>query len=250
MAEDGSLRTPRPDCVSPVGFAVMKQEWRELAYIHFDYDPDVVQALLPPGLEVDTWGGRAWVGLIPFSMRRISFPFTPPVPWLGSFPEINVRTYVIRDGVPGVWFFSLDVNRLLPAFVARLTYRLPYCWGSASNVLVGDSLVTDVRRRWPAGHATARIEVSVGETITDPTPFEHFLTARWGLYSRAGGKKLRYAPVDHPRWELHRASVMRLEENLFAAAGLPSPSGEPHCMYSSGVPVRIGLPRRARDARR
>jgi uncharacterized protein YqjF (DUF2071 family) len=194
---------------------------------------------------VDTWEGRAWVGLIPFSMMRISFPFTPAVPWLGSFPEINVRTYVIRNGVPGVWFFSLDVNRLLPAFVARLTYRLPYCWGRASNTLLTDRLVTEVDRRWPAAEATARIEVSIGETITEPTAFEHFLTARWGLYSSAGRERLRYAPVDHPRWELRRASVVHLEETLFAVAGLPAPTGEAHCMYSAGVPVRIGLPRRA-----
>ena len=245
MAGDGSLRTTRPDCPEPVRRAVMKQEWRDLAYVHFAYDPAVVQALLPDGLEVDTWEGHAWVGLIPFSMRRISFPFTPPVPWLGSFPEINVRTYVIRDGVPGVWFFSLDVNRLLPAVVARLTYRLPYCWGSASNALVGDRLVTDVRRRWPSGDATARIEVSIGEAIADPAPFEHFLTARWGLYSRGRGDRLRYAPVDHPRWPLHRASLVSLDETLFAAAGLPAPTGDPHCMWSPGVPVRIGLPRRA-----
>ena len=245
MAVDGSLRTPQPVCVRPVGFAVMKQHWRDLAYIHFDYDPGVVQALLPPGLEVDTWNGRAWVGLIPFSMRRISFPLTPAVPYLGSFPEVNVRTYVIRDGVPGVWFFSLDINRLLPAVVARLTYRLPYCWGSASNKMGTGRLVTDVHRRWPAGDATARIEVSVGEAITEPSAFEHFLTARWGLYSRGGGERLRYAPVDHPRWDLHRASIVTLDETLVAAAGLPAPASEPHCMWSSGVPVRIGLPRRA-----
>ncbi|MFM9132041.1 MAG: DUF2071 domain-containing protein, partial [Actinomycetota bacterium] len=102
------------------------------------------------------------MGLIPFSMRRISFPFTPPVPWLGSFPEINVRTYVLRDGVPGVWFFSLDVNRLLPAVVARLTYRLPYCWGQATNEVVGSTLRTTVSRRWPSRGADARIEVLIG----------------------------------------------------------------------------------------
>ena len=188
---------------------------------------------------------RSWVGLVPFSMRGIGVPRLPAVPWLGSFPEVNVRTYVIRNGVPGVWFFSLDVNRLLPAFVARLTYRLPYCWGRASNILDGHRLVTHVRRRWPAGDAAARIEVSIGDAIADPSPFEHFLTARWGLYSRAGRTKVRYAPVDHPRWELHGASVVALDESLFSAAGLPAPTGEPHCMWSPGVPVRIGLPHRA-----
>lgn len=245
MATDGSMRTPRPDCTEPVRFAVMKQQWRDLAYVHFGYDPAVVQALLPDGLEVDTWEGRAQVGLIPFSMRRISFPFTPPVPWLGSFPEINVRTYVVRNGVPGVWFFSLDVNRLLPAVAARLTYRLPYCWGAASNEVVGSTLRTTVSRRWPSRGAHAHIAVEIGDPVVEPTAFDNFLTARWGLYSAGGRGRLRYAPVDHPRWQLHHASLASLDESLFVAAGLPAPTGEPHCMWSPGVPVRIGLPRRA-----
>ena len=248
MAADGSLRSPQPSCPDPVGFAVMKQEWRDLAYIHFDYDPAEVQALLPSGLEVDTWDGRAWVGLIPFSMRNISFPLVPPVPYLGSFPEINVRTYVVRNGVPGVWFFSLDVNRLLPAFVARMTYRLPYCWGRASNVMSGATLVSRVERKWPARGSRTGIEVRVGERITDPSPFEHFLSARWGLYSRSGARGLRYAPVDHPKWDLHRGEVLHLDDTLIMAAGLSAPVGEPHCMWSPGVPVRIGLPRRVRGA--
>ena len=116
----------------------MKQQWQELAYIHWRYDASVVQALLPEGLEVDTYDGSAWVGLIPFSMRNISFPGTPPIPYLGSFPEVNVRTYVKKNGIPGVWFFSLDVNRLLPALAARVSYFLPYCWGS--EPCVGSSM--------------------------------------------------------------------------------------------------------------
>ena len=92
------------DCPSPVKRAIMKQGWYDLAYIHFRYDPQEVQRLLPPGLSVDVFDGSAWVGLIPFSMCGIGIPHLPSVPYLGSFPEVNVRTYVIRDGIPGVWF--------------------------------------------------------------------------------------------------------------------------------------------------
>lgn len=221
----------------------MRQQWRDLAYLHFDYDPDVVQRLLPAGLDVDTFDGRAWVGLVPFSMRKISFPLVPPVPWLGSFPEVNVRTYVVRDGRPGVWFFSLDVNRLLPAAVARATYRLPYCWGRASNARSGSRLVSHVSRRWPGSGPSTRIEVEIGDEIEEPSLFEHFLTARWGLYSTWFGGSLVYAPVDHPRWPLRRATVLSLDDTLIEAAGLPRPAGDAHCMFSDGVPVRVGLPR-------
>ncbi len=231
-----------PVCPAPVKRAVMVQQWQELAYLHWRYDPAVVQALLPPGLEVDTFDGSAWVGLIPFSMRNIGLPKLPAVPYFGSFPEVNVRTYVKRNGIPGVWFFSLDVNRLLPAVVARTTYLLPYCWGSASNTLTGNTLTTSVNRRWPS-KAHARIEVKIGERIEQPDALSVFLSARWGLYSRGPLGRLVYAPVDHEPWPLHKAEVVHVESDLFEAAGLPLPQGEPHVLYSPGVHVRIGAPR-------
>ena len=219
----------------------MKQQWQELAYVHWQYDPSVVQALLPKGLEVDTFDGSAWVGLIPFSMRNISFPGTPAIPYLGSFPEVNVRTYVKKDGIPGVWFFSLDVSRFLPALVARASYFLPYCWGSASHVVNSDSLVTTVKRRWPS-RASTRIQISIGERIESPDELAVFLSARWGLYSKGFGSKIRYAPVDHETWILHTATLESLTDTLVVAAGLPAPTGDAHVMYSPGVSVRIGLP--------
>ncbi|MFM7257973.1 MAG: YqjF family protein, partial [Acidimicrobiaceae bacterium] len=136
-------------CPQPVRRAVMKQGWYDLAYIHFRYSVDEVARILPDGLEVDVCDGSAWVGLIPFSMRGIGVPGLPAVPYFGSFAEINVRTYVRRNGVPGVWFCSLDINRLLPTIVARTTYTLPYCFGRASNKRVDDELHTMVERRWP-----------------------------------------------------------------------------------------------------
>lgn len=221
----------------------MFQEWRDLAYIHWRYDPAEVQRLLPTGLDVDVFDGSAWVGLIPFSMRGITLPHLPAIPYFGSFPEINVRTYVRRNGVPGVWFFSLDINRLLPALVARTTYRLPYCWGSASNHVHGRLLTSQLERRWPS-NARARIGVGTGPRIERPDELAVFLSARWGLYSRGTFGGLMYAPVDHEPWPLHHADLVSIEQNVIEAAGLPGSSGEPHVMFSPGVSVRIGRPRR------
>jgi hypothetical protein len=222
----------------------MKQQWRDLAYIHWRYDPALLQSLMPEGIEVDTFDGSSWVGLIPFSMRNISFPFIPPVPYFGSFPEVNVRTYVKRNGVPGVWFFSLDVNRLIPAFVARTTYFIPYCWGRASHTKEDQHLRTTVKRRWPSRSST-QIELTIGAEIKEPTDLAHFLSARWGLYSKGFGGRLRYAPVDHEQWQLYEANIVNLEDHLVMAAGLPAPTGEAHVMFSPGVSVRIGKPRKA-----
>lgn len=224
----------------------MKQGWYDLVYVHFEYPVDVVQQLLPNGLEVDVFNDKAWVGLIPFSMRGIGVPRLPAIPYFGSFPEVNVRTYVTRNGVPGVWFFSLDINRMAPTFVARTTYKLPYCFGAVSHLREGEDVYTTVRRRWPR-HSTANtprtsLHVRVGDSIDTPTDFDVFVSARWGLYSHAGRNQLRYAPVEHPPWPLQRASIVSLDDSLITAAGLPTPMGEPHVMFSSGVPVLVGLP--------
>jgi uncharacterized protein YqjF (DUF2071 family) len=231
-------------CPEPVKRAVMVQQWQDLAYIHWRYPIEEIQALLPAGVEVDSFDGSAWVGLIPFSMRNIGLPRLPAVPYFGSFPEVNVRTYVRRNGVPGVWFFSLDVNRFLPALVARVSYFLPYCWGKASNKRTNTTLETEVRRRWPS-RASTSIRVSIGDPIESPDDLSVFLSARWGLYSRGIGKGVRYAPVDHERWPLWTATLESLNDTLLIAAGLSAPVGDPHVMFSPGVSVRIGLPRRA-----
>ena len=96
----------------------MLQDWRRLTYVHWPFSPDLVQSRLPSGLEVDTHDGAAWVGLVPFHMENIAARFTPPIPYLGTFPETNVRTYVRGSDGPGVWFLSLDISRLLPVVVA------------------------------------------------------------------------------------------------------------------------------------
>ncbi|NIR41138.1 MAG: DUF2071 domain-containing protein [Actinobacteria bacterium] len=227
---------------------VMHMGWQELAYVHWPYAPDAVNRLLPDGLRADVSEGSAWVGLIPFTMDRIRFPFLPVVPYVSSFPETNVRTYVVdRSGRRGIWFFSLDVNRLLPALVARTTYRLPYCWGPMTVERRGDRIRYEGRRRWPRPRGVGSVvEIEVGERIPDQdvTDREHFLTAAWGLYS-SFARRLIWAPVDHPRWPLHRAELVELRQDLVEAAGLPTPAGEPLVHWSPGVRVRVARPRPA-----
>lgn len=239
LSPDPPVRVDRP---------VMHMGWHELAYLHWPYDPAEVDRLLPDGLRADVAEGSAWVGLIPFWMDRIRFAGLPVVPHLSSFPETNVRTYVVdRSGRRGIWFFSLDVDRLVPALVARTTYRLPYCWGPMRIERRGTRIRYEGRRRWPAPvGAGSVVEVEIGERIPDPavSHLEHFFTAAWGLYSRFGGRLL-WAPVDHPRWPLHRAEVTELRHDLIEAAGLPSPAGSPTVHWSPGVRVRVAPPRSA-----
>lgn len=248
---------------------VMLQGWNDLAAVHWRYQVDEVQPLLPDGFAVDTFDGSAWVGLIPFQMNRIRIPKLPPLGRWSSFPETNVRTYIVDpQGRRGVWFFSLDINRLVPTFVARLTYRLPYCWSSmtirssswrgvshpglagsdgcetGSVSVEGSTWTYESRRRWPKGVAISSLAIQVGERIRpeDLTGLDHFLSARWALGTTLAGR-LMWANVAHAPWVFHTAEVVKCDETLLLAAGLRSPSGKPIARWSRGVEVTIERPR-------
>jgi uncharacterized protein YqjF (DUF2071 family) len=235
---------PATPTAPPVPRPVMFQRWRVSTFLHWRYPADVVRALLPSGLTVETFDGSAWVGIIPFRMEGVRPPVVPPLPWLSRFPETNLRTYVRGpDGGTGIWFLSLEAARLPAVLAARVGYALPYCWADMSVRTSGPRVVYRSRRRWP-GPAGARCDVTVrpGPPVAaaDRTALDDFLTARYRLYSRLAGRLIA-ADVEHPPWPLHRATLDALDEDLTGAAGLPAPTGEPLVHASPGVDTRIGL---------
>ncbi len=182
-------------------------------------------------------------------MRRIRLPGLPPLGPLSTFPETNIRTYIVDPtGRRGVWFLSLDITRLLPTAVARLGYRLPYCWSTMAIDGEGHGEGAKRRyasqRRWPRGGAKSLVTVRIGRQIAacDLTELDHFLTARWAL-GTTFGRRLMWAKVTHPPWPIHSAELLECDESLVAAAGLRLPRGEPIVRWSPGVEVRIGVPR-------
>lgn len=220
----------------------MRQEWRDLLFVHGRVDMGVLQSLLPDGVEVDEFDGSGWVSYVPFSMRGIRFGPLPPVPYLGSFPEVNIRTYVRHEGVPYVWFFSLDIPRVLPVGVARSVFALPYMFASVRHDHVGSMLTTTTHRHWSS--ATARSVARVGEPVT-PDALDVFLTARWGLLA-ATRRSLVQAKIHHEPWTLHEATLVEFDDGLSEAAQLPGWTVE-RCTFSPGLPVSIGAPSRVRS---
>lgn len=233
-----------PETQRPVRRPLLVQRWHDLAFLHWSADPALIAPLLPAGTAPDTLDGVTYVGLIGFRMVGLGFLSGPGVPYLGTFCETNVRLYSVdRHGRRAVVFLSLEAERLLPVLTARATLRLPYMWSRMRLTRTGDVLTYSSRRRWPSPRpATTAFSVRVGPEITDPTPVEHFLTARWALHTRAWGRTL-HLPNDHPRWPLHRADLLTLDDTLIPATGLPAVTRPPDSvLYSPGVPVVFGAP--------
>ncbi|MGP3991796.1 YqjF family protein [Streptomyces sp. 3N207] len=241
--------SPEPITADPPGSTespLLTQSWLDLAFIHWAVDPKDVAGLLPAGTVPDTLDGATYVGLVAFRMHRVGWFRVPGIPYLGTFPETNVRLYSVDEyGRRGVVFRSLDASRLVPVVMARIGFRLPYLWSRMAIRSDGDTLTYTSSRRWPGPRgAHSRITVRRGERLTEPTELEHFLTARWGMHNAFFGRQM-YLPNTHPRWPLHRADLIECDEDLVAAAGVPELVGDPvSVLYSPGVPVRLGRPAR------
>jgi uncharacterized protein YqjF (DUF2071 family) len=234
-----------PETARPVRRSVLVQRWTDLTFLHWAVDPAAVAPLLPPGTTPDLLDGVTYAGLIAFRMEGFGFLNGPGVPYLGTFLETNVRLYSVdAEGRRAVVFRSLEAERLIPVLTARVSLNLPYMWARMRLRRERDVITYTSRRRWPGPRgATSTLSARIGPEITEPTPLEHFVTARWGLHTKAWGRT-RHLPNEHPRWPLHRATLLHLDDDLVTAAGLPAPAGPPaSVLYSPGVAVKFGKTR-------
>jgi uncharacterized protein YqjF (DUF2071 family) len=207
----------------------MLHRWADVTFLHWPRPVAAVQALLPPGLEVDTFDGSAWVSLVPFVLTV----HVRGVPGTWTFPETNVRTYVrTPDGVPAIWFVSLDASRLLPVLAGR-AYGLPYMLARMRAGGTGAVRSYRSERRWPHGPGFVQAAVEVGDS-DEGDELDRFLVDRWAVVVERSGR-LGATLASHEPWPLHRARLLSLSQDVVPASGLPA-----RAHFSPGVDVRVG----------
>ena len=224
----------------PSGLVVGKQQWRDLLFLHWPIPVEALRPLIPAGLDIDTYDGVAYIGLVPFWMTGVR-PNWAPEPSSFRFLETNVRTYVHREGRdPGVYFFSLEAGSVIAVAVARLQFGLPYFW--ANMRLRRDGQQLEYRsRRLIGGSARSYARFEPGEMLGGSVPgtLEHFLIERYYLHVERGGRLMR-GQVHHTTYQVQRATLLGVNDELIAAAGLPQPIGPPPLVhYVRGVDVDI-----------
>ena len=221
--------------------------WRHLLFENWPVEPSVVDAHLPEGLSPDTFDGSAWLSTVPFTNVAVR-PRGLPRRLGVRLPELNLRTYVTRDGVPSVYFFSLDAQGVASVLGARLFHHLPYFYARVSLDGV-DGRVHFRSRRLHPGARPARYEATywpTGEPFSAPEdPLAAFLVERYRFYTQAPDGSLRYTDVSHEPWTLSPATAEVATDTLLAADGFARPDAEPTYFYSPGLDVTASRSERA-----
>jgi uncharacterized protein len=193
--------------------------WHDLLFAHWPVRVELVRSLTPANLEIDTFDGWCWIGIVPFRMSGVR-PRYVPIPL--AFPELNVRTYVKTKGKSGVWFFSLDAASWLAVRAARWL-GLPYFDARMTVETKGDLVEYSSER---THKNTAGAEFSARYSPTSqvyravPGTLDHWLTERYALYAALEPHQIVYGEIHHLPWPLQRAEVEVRRNNMTGALGL------------------------------
>jgi uncharacterized protein YqjF (DUF2071 family) len=213
---------------------VMAQVWHELLFAHWPIPAEALRSTLPPGLTLDTYDGQAWLGIVPFRMSHVHPRGVPSLPWISAFPELNVRTYVVAQDRPGVYFFSLDAANPVAVAVARRFFYLPYLNASMRCVRTGDTVAYTSRRT----HRRAIPAEFIGTYrptgpvfLSRPGSLEHWLTERYCLYTAHRGTLYR-GDIHHAPWPLQPAEAELTRNTMARSHGIELPQVAPLLHYS------------------
>lgn len=221
---------------------VMSQVWRNLLFAHWRVSPDVLQKLIPAPLEVDTFDGSAWIGVVPFRMCEIRGRL---LPFHIDFLELNVRTYVKYGERRGVYFFSLDADHYPSVWGARTFYGLPY-FRAKMSYENKDGVINYTSRRLGVGQSaefSAQYEAVGAHEIAESGTLQHFLTERYCLMISQRGIVHR-TDIHHAPWQLAPARATISVNSMTTPLGLSLINQPDSILYAEEMRMVNWLPSR------
>jgi len=231
----------RSSVETPKGHWIMGQRWEDLLFLSWPVSVDAIRPLVPDEIEVDVFDGSAWISVVPFWMEGARFRGLPPIPFLNSFPEVNIRTYVRTGDHAAIWFLSLDTQSHVNVFIARHAFHLPYFFADVAmergeeiafrSERDGGAAAFDVRYR-PKGEGST----PAGGTL------EHFLTERYSMVCTGHDDTLYRGDIQHDPWQLQGVSWSAERMDLVGALGFGVEEREPVAFYSSFTEVALWAP--------
>lgn len=206
------------------------QEWNKVIFLHWTIPFDLLRAAVPKQLEIDNYEGKCFISLVPFSMERIRPRLLPPFAPISNFHEINLRTYVIQNGKPGVYFLSIEASKRLSAFISKSLSGLPYEYTQMHRS--NSSYIAITKPPIPS----LEIEFEVQNPIINKTPLETWLTERYCLYTYFKRKLHRY-DIHHAPWVLHQIKIEKLNLDYSIDTFRLQEHAMHSCHYSPGIQV-------------
>lgn len=217
---------------------IMRQNWSNIFFTHWPIKPEILRPFIPNSLQIDTYNQYAWVGIVLFVMGGIYPRGLNSLSILPPFPEINVRTYVIYDDKPGIYFLSIDVGDWASYTIAKRWFHLPYYSSHVSYQKDNQTFQFRSRRK---GRPNSSISFN-GKYFPLPEIYfpregtlDNWLIERYCLYSRDQRGNLYCGEIHHHPWPLQQAKSEIHMNTLLSPFNIDPNEVEPISHYSKGV---------------
>jgi uncharacterized protein YqjF (DUF2071 family) len=222
------------DCVASRRPWSWAQSWRDVLFAHWRVPADALARHIPPGIEPDLRDGAAWVSAVAFQLRtrRYDIPFGPAV----SFPELNLRAYVRRDGQPAILFLSLHAFHRLGVALARWLTPLPYIYGRINCSRSGGQF----RFALASPEFDADCRLSSGSRAVIAGSLNEWLLERYVGFAVDRCGHLFRMNVTHPPWQVRDGSLRIRTAGLGTLWGLDLSRPPDLWHFSDGVDARVG----------
>ncbi|MFC3747960.1 YqjF family protein [Paenibacillus sp. GCM10012306] len=226
----------------PKGPWMMKQGWNKVLFAHWPVSEASVSPFIPPGLELQQWEGRPWISVVPFQMDPLLVRGLPPLPFVHTFLELNIRTYVIKDGKPGVFFLNMDASSLPAVTGARVLTYLPYNYADMTLQSEGHGVRYISKRQTKLGEAVFNGVYSAAQSVpvhAIPGTLLHWLTERYCLFAVSSKGNLYVGDIHHQPWPLQEAKLQLDQHTSTKALGLAHESEPSFLTYTERLEVLL-----------
>lgn len=226
---------------------VMTQSWHELLFAHWPVEPSALRLLVPDAFELDLFDRQAWLGIVPFYMTNVAPRGLPSLPWVSTFLELNVRTYVRVGGRGGVYFLSLDAGNPFVVWTARTVFNLPYHSASMTATRTNGAIdYRSTRRSDPTAQFEGVYQPIGAERFATEGSLEYFLPERYCLYHLDHRGAPYRLEIHHPPWRLQRARATVVRNTLADVSGVQLPDRSPLLHFAKRQDMVAWMPERLR----
>ena len=186
----------------------LKANWENIIMANYAIDPEILKPFLPKGVELDLYNGKAYVSLVGFMFKKTKL-FNVPIPFFGTFEEINLRFYVQRkeDGITkrGVVFINETIPYRIVAWMANKLYNEHYTVVPTRHSIVENSDSKKIKFDWLLNKKwnSIYVEASNESQIMKNDTLEKFIYEHYFGYTKIDENNTEEYRLQHPSWKIN-----------------------------------------------
>lgn len=175
---------------------------------NYEVDPAILKPYMPKGLELDFYEGKTYVSLVGFMFKKTSL-FGVPIPFFGSFEEINLRFYVQRiEGKKikkGVVFINETVPFKIVALLANKLYKEHYISIPTKNsIYVKEHKHIDFKWKMNDKWNSLTVKSDINQYKIEPFSIEEFIFERYFGFTKLSPSRSQEYRIQHPKWNTNK----------------------------------------------